>query len=330
MNHTPFHQLAENLLGFLRDNHGTYFSPESLADTFSVSADAVLSAIAVAESWGYRFTYSGTKICFQHAPDLLTDTELQYGLSTKYVGQVIYAYQQVKSTNDIARELAEDGAVEGTIVTAEEQIQGRGRLGRQWHSPSGKGAYLSMVLRPGFPPEQAPGMSLATALALAEAITMYCPEGVQIKWPNDIQIYYKKVAGILIELSAERTTINYLIVGVGININHTIDNFPPELQKIATSVAIAKGETIRRVPLVQRFLTVFEQIYEQYARSGLQDFLPQLRNYSSLLGKQVTLKVGNKTLTGIARDINPDGALMVECENRLVPVSSGEVTVVRC
>ncbi len=329
MNRSSSHQLAENLLRFLRENTDCYYTPESLAAKFSVSINDISTAITVAESWGYRFSYSGLKIRIQECPDLLTDTELQYGLSTKYIGQVIHAYRKVKSTNDIARELAEGGAGEGTIVTAEEQTQGRGRLGRQWHSPSGKGVYLSMILRPVFPPEQAPGISLLTALALADTISSCCPGLVQIKWPNDVLVNGKKTAGILTELSADKTTINYLIVGVGVNINHTTGDFPPEIQQIATSVAIAAGYPIRRVPLVQGFLAAFERMYEQYCRSGLQGFLSQLRSYSSLLGKEVTLNKGNKTLTGIARDIDPSGALVVACDNRLITVTSGEVTVVK-
>ena len=168
------------------------------------------------------------------------------------IGHQVHAYQSVKSTNDIAVRLAESGAPDGTIVTAEQQTGGRGRFGRVWHSPSGCGVYLSVILRPTLHPEQAPGMSIMTALALAETLSEYLPGKIQIKWPNDVLISGKKTAGILTKLSADHKRISYVVIGVGININHRSENFPDELKPIATSVRIGLRRKCDRVALLPR------------------------------------------------------------------------------
>lgn len=332
-------RLADEILLLIRSNETQSFSQESLTEEFSAKPSEIASAVDQIEEWKYRIKKddASQSIRFLSAPDSLTATEISYELKTETIGRQIFSYQSVKSTNDIAMRMAENGAVEGTIVTAEEQTSGRGRLGREWHSPKGSGIYLSIILRPDFRPEQAPGISLVAALALADVISVYLPNMVKIKWPNDVLINGRKTAGILTELSADKDRIEHLIVGVGINVNQEMSDFPSELRPKATSIRDVlrnnnligdqSDSTGDRVRLLRQFLAGFENEYRQYQKTFLQYSLAHIRNYSSLIGRQVKLMSGNVEVRGKAVDINLSGALEVEIDGRLSSFSSGEVTV---
>ncbi len=329
MNRTEIEQLADRLLLLIRTRPGHHFSLDRIAE--DLVADRALLPLAAAqlEAWGYTVSLTATDIRLLGTPDSLTATELSWGLDTRFIGRRLLTFHQVKSTNDIAFREGESGGAEGTVVVAEQQVAGRGRLGRTWHSPAGTGAYLSILLRPKFLPENAPGLSLMTALALAQTLEHYCPGQVKIKWPNDIMILGKKVSGILPELAADRERINYVVVGVGININHRPFDFPPDLSQLATSVRIASGREIPRVELVQRFFREFEREYLLYQQEFLAPSLPRLRRYSSLLGQPVRLDTGQGVVDGLAVDLDANGCLVVEHNGRRHTYSSGDATIVK-
>jgi len=322
-------QLADALLEKIRAKDGASYSVAALALRLKSDADEMNEAIRLIEEWGYRLKRDGDFVTLVSTPDTLSATEIRHNLATKFIGQAVHSYQSVKSTNDIADSLACSGAPEGTIVTAERQTAGRGRRGRSWHSPEGTGIYLSIILRPKFKPEKAPGVSIMTALALADTISEYCPNKTAIKWPNDILIDGRKVAGILTELYAEKNRVEYIVIGIGININTRPEDFPEDIKKIATSIRASRRKKISRVALLQKFLIAFEKEYLAYQQDQLARSHKRVRGYSSLIGHQVKLASGKGIIEGTALDIDADGALLVDVNGERRTITSGEVTVVK-
>ncbi len=320
-------RIAESLLNYIRLNQT--LTVEKILSTFSISLTELLNHIQMIKSWGYDIKNDNNSVTFISAPDALIDSEISYCLQTKKIGSRISAFQSVISTNETAATLAEQGADEGTIVVAEKQTKGKGRFGRHWHSIEKKGIYCSLILRPSLSPEFAPGLSLMTAAALADTFSLFTQAKVQIKWPNDILLNGKKTAGILTELSADKNKINHVIVGVGININHTPEDFPVDLLSTATSLCIENREKVSRVEFLQKFLGSFENAYECYKTDRLKSMHTKLRNYSSLLDSEITLSNGKKVISGKVVDINKDGALVLELDGNTIVVNSGEVTVVK-
>jgi len=330
VNQTERHGLADRLISHLRKKPGQYFAWEKLASKLQVERAEVDTALVLAAEWEYKLRVNRTKgVKFVAAPDLLTSTEVLHGLKTRRLGRIVNAYRIVKSTNDLAAKLAEDGAPEGVIVTAEEQTKGRGRLGRNWFSPSKTGIYLSIILRPTFPPEDAPGLSVMTAVALADTLVKWRPGLVQIKWPNDIWINGRKVAGILTELSAERNGIHHVIVGVGINVNHQAGDFPEDLRTTATSLRRELRRKVDRVELLRLFLYNLEKEYDSYQQNRLKKSLTRVRKYSALLGREVTLQSGQTRRAGVVKEIDRNGALILQTATGLETITAGEVTVVK-
>lgn len=317
------------MLARIRRRRGRFSAIASLIKSLETTPEEMDTALRYLKALGYKIRRRKGLIAFISAPDTLISTEISYGLKTKIIGRKIYAYRSVKSTNDIAAELAQAGETEGTIVTAEQQTRGRGRLGRSWHSPPGCGIYVSIILKPGFAPGKAPGLAIMTSVALADAVSKFCQAGVNIKWPNDILVGGKKAAGILTELSADKDKIDYVIVGVGINVNHRSDDFPELLKPIATSLRLANRKKVKRVALFQQFLRNLEAEYRRYNKSLLSASHSKIRRYSSLIGHTVQLSIGRKVVEGIAVDIDSSGALIFEQDGQRRAITSGEVSVVK-
>ncbi len=326
---TELEGLADDLLLRIRSRTGAAVTVRSLVRRFRTDESSVMSALRLVRDWGYGLRLNRSDVTFVSAPDILSATEITHGLKTKKFARTVFAYQSVKSTNDLAAQAAADGAPQGAVVVAEEQSQGRGRFGRVWHSPPESGVCMSIILRPDFQPSRAPAVSIMTALALAETLEVFVPGKVQIKWPNDVLVSGKKIAGILTELTADQNRIEYLIVGVGINVNQKTGDFPEELRGIATSLRRATGKKQRRVRLLQRFLVDLEKEYRRYQRSFLKPSRKRLRGYSSLIGHDVSLAVGRRISSGRAVDIDDNGCLVIDTANGLKAISSGEVTVVK-
>lgn len=250
-------------------------------------------------------------------------------LKTGIIGREILCLDTVDSTNRYARELGEDGAVEGTLVLAEEQTWGRGRMDRTWHSPPGLGLWFSLILRPPITPAAAPGLSLVTGLALAKAIEKQVDIPAKLKWPNDCLLGDKKAAGILIDLATEQKLVRFVVVGIGINVQHKIDDFPAELQKTATSLALAAQRTIDRMDFLTTFLTEFETGYFRFLSEGLAPTIEPYTRRCNLIGCLIDAMVGQKTINGRAIRIDPTGALVLAADGREIALMAGEVIRVR-
>jgi len=229
------------------------------------------------------------------------------------------------STNDVARNLAEKGAPEGTIVIAESQTKGRGRLDRTWHSPPGAGLYFSIILRPSLDPGDLPKITLVAGIAVAESIEENTGLRPLIKWPNDLLLEGKKVAGILTELYGDITS-PYVILGIGINIHTRREEFPPELQEIATSLAMAGGQNILRVNLMQAMLTHLGRRYGLFKNGVFQPILDAWRKRCVIIGAHVKILSGEKELEGTIVDVDVTGALLLRDQaGQIQRILSGEV-----
>jgi BirA family biotin operon repressor/biotin-[acetyl-CoA-carboxylase] ligase len=223
--------------------------------------------------------------------------------------------------------LAETKAEEGTLIVAEEQTKGKGRMGRGWYSPPRLGLWMTLILRPDIPPFKAPGLSICAGLALAQAIREMTGIEAKTKWPNDCLVDGKKVGGILLELSAELDRTNFVIVGIGVNVNHSVKNFPTDLAQTATSIKIKLGKEISRLALLISFLEKFERIYLDFKKNGLAPQREMIKSFSSLLGKKVVVKFGKEKMEGMAEDIDDNGSLVIKTKKGERVLTAGEVTV---
>ncbi|MBD3403920.1 biotin--[acetyl-CoA-carboxylase] ligase [candidate division GN15 bacterium] len=321
--------LAERLLSIIRTKPGERFPTEKLLQKLTCDYDTLRRAGKLLADWKYRVKRNRKAFTFIKAPDLLTEIEIAHGLKTKSIGRTLVCYRTVKSTNDIASGLAERGAEHGTVVVADQQTKGRGRLGRVWHSPPETGIYVSILLRPSFHPERAPAVSIMTAAALADTFSQYAPGEVQIKWPNDVWIGGKKAAGILTELSADKKSVHHIVIGVGINVNQRVGQFPEEIRPLATSLRRAVKRKVRRVEVLQSFLVNIEREYRNYEKDGLRKSHAKIRRYSALIGHDIGIRTGNALVEGRALDIDIEGRLIMDQNGTAVPITAGEVSVVK-
>jgi len=322
-------ELLEPVLDVLRMAPDKYFSAKEISQKIGASVNLVMEAIGGLSIWGYRFQMDqNSSIRFLAAPDALFPFEIKFGMNTKFIGQTIYSHFSVSSTMDTALELAEKGASEGTIVIAEKQTGGRGRLGRKWHSPPKSGLWFSLILRPPVPPAKSPCLSILSALALSEVLRTKYKIQAMIKWPNDCLVDKRKICGILTELSAELDKVNYVIIGVGINVNISAKQFPREIKSIATSLKEELGEKVNRIDLLRSYLEQFELNYQIFKAKGFKAFLPKVKKHSYLLGKRIKLKQGRKLIQATAIDIDSDGALLAKRRHEILRVTAGEVTAI--
>jgi BirA family biotin operon repressor/biotin-[acetyl-CoA-carboxylase] ligase len=237
---------------------------------------------------------------------------IQDGLTTNRLGKKIHYFTELDSTNSHARRLAEQGVQEGEVVIAESQTQGRGRLGRPWVSPPYVNLYLSVILRPKLPPIDAPQITLMAAVALAEALAAFIPVFPAIKWPNDILAGGKKLAGVLTESACHGEQIDFVILGIGVNINYRVESMPDAIQKRATSMISFTGTNVSRESVVRRLIQDLDRCYGELEEMGFQTVAPRWEARFELRGKKVRVEMTDRIIIGTARGIDRDGALLVE------------------
>jgi BirA family biotin operon repressor/biotin-[acetyl-CoA-carboxylase] ligase len=308
--------IKEEILKAFNAHPGRFISGEELSQTCGCSRTAVWKHIEELRREGYQFEAvrrAGYRLIA--APDRISAEEILAGLTTERIGRTIYAHDTVPSTQLLAHEAASKGAPEGTIVIAEQQTGGKGRLGRSWHSPKGTGIWMSLIIRPAIPLPKTPQITLLTAVTVAKAMKQAVDVPVLIKWPNDIFIEDKKVCGILTELNAEADRVNYLVIGIGINVNSVESDFPAELLPVATSLRIASGKPIKRASLIQTFCRLFEEEYDHYLRYGFDRVKQEWEENSYSIGKWVTVRTLHSALEGRALGLDAEGVLIVEDAN---------------
>ncbi len=300
-------------------------SGEALAARLGLSRAAVWKRINRLKALGYAIEGSPRRgYRLVAATEKLLPEEIALGLKARRLRGPVHYFEAVASTNDVAKELAAQEAPEGTLVVAEAQSRGRGRLGRQWASPPGAGLYVSLVLRPVLPPTEMAQITLTTAVAVARALNRVTGVTPGIKWPNDLLMGGKKLGGILTEMETESEQIRHLVVGLGLNV--TNDAFPAEIADIATSLVLATGRRHSRVRLLQAWLEEFEELYGLFLAHEFAGILNEWRRLAVTLGQQVTVRQGPRVIQGKALEVAPDGALLVEtAAGVVVRVTSGEI-----
>jgi BirA family biotin operon repressor/biotin-[acetyl-CoA-carboxylase] ligase len=318
-------KMQDKILEILYDNKEKYILPNDITSLLNISAEDLKENVATLEEYGYVFDSSpdlGLRLI--ESTNLILPYEIKRGLETDYIGQNIHYFSEIDSTNNVAKKLAEEGAKEGTIIIAETQTRGRGRRGKQWISPAG-GVWMSIILRPQIPPSEAPQLTLMTGVAVAETIKKFGLD-VGIKWPNDILIGSRKVCGILTEANAKFSTLDYVVVGIGIDANVNTENFPSDVQKTATSLKKELKEDIRGPELVKEFLKIFEDTYNEFKEGNFPEILGEWRRMSKTIGSYVEVrKQLGKIVRGEAVGITNEGALILELDNgNLRKVISGE------
>jgi BirA family biotin operon repressor/biotin-[acetyl-CoA-carboxylase] ligase len=262
-------------------------------------------------------------------PDrLLADDLLALTYGNKVVGRDIRVFEVTSSTNDIVERLARDGVKEGSVVFAEAQSKGRGRLGRKWISPPRKGLWFSLLLRPDLRPPAATQLTVAAATALVRAIHAQTDLHPEIKWPNDILVHGKKVAGVLTELSAELDHIKHITLGIGVDVNLAISEFPSDLRKTATSLKIETGRHLNRTELAATLLQELDRDYERIRNDRFQKVADEWEEQCVTLGRRVSIQIGARTLRGLAESLDDDGALLLRTEHgRIERIIGGDVTL---
>jgi BirA family biotin operon repressor/biotin-[acetyl-CoA-carboxylase] ligase len=306
--------MDEEILTHLREHPSDFLSGEEISRRLKVSRTAVWKRMKRLRALGYEIeasTRSGYRLV--RSPDLLTPSEIKPMLKTNWMGKKIHYFPTLDSTNSKAYQLALNGAEEGELVIAESQEEGRGRLGRSWFSPPFLNLYLSIILRPKIPPHQAPLITLMAAVATAEAIWKFSGLAPLIKWPNDILLRDRKIAGLLNEIQSEMDRIHFVILGIGINLNMDAKMFSTEIRNVATSLKRETGEMVSRKDFIQTLLQELEDWYTIFLKEGrVPAVLEAWRKWAQIKGKPVKVTSFGETLVGVAVDIDSDGALILE------------------
>lgn len=310
------------IIEFLRASDG-YISGEVISRQLNLSRAAIWKSIEELRRDGYDIEASPRQgYILKSAPDKLLPQEIKDGLKTNIMGKEIHYFDEVESTMDVAFRLAIDGVAEGTLTCAETQTKGRGRMGRTWSSPKGKGIYASLILRPKLSPTQVSKLTLLSAVAVCEAIQSTCEVKVDIKWPNDLLIGGKKIAGFLTELSAEMDQVKFVVVGFGINVNTTL----PQLPAGSTSLKVESKKTILRVELLKNILISFDHWYQRIFTEGFEPVMAAWKTHSSMLGRNIAFNDGQKTIEGMAMGLDEYGGLIIRTRNgEVIKRMSGDV-----
>ncbi|MFM1769096.1 MAG: biotin operon repressor and biotin--acetyl-CoA carboxylase ligase [Verrucomicrobiota bacterium] len=276
--------------------------------------------IAASPHQGYRLLSVPDRLC---ADDLLALAK-----GNEVVGRDIQVFEETGSTNDIVEKLARDGVREGVVVFAEAQSRGRGRQGRKWVSPARKGLWFSVLLRPALSPQAATQLTVAAATALCRAIRGQTELEPQVKWPNDILVGGRKVAGVLTELNAEPDRVKHLTLGIGLDVNLAAADFPPEVRELATSLKLEAGRAISRVELAAALLRELDADYGRIRRGQFTALADEWEAQCVTLGRRVRLRVGTRDVVGRAEALDEDGALLLRTEHgRLERVMGGDVFI---
>lgn len=319
--------MKTEILRLLKECDG-YLSGQQICDRFQVSRTAVWKVIEQLKKEGYQIEAVRNKgYHLADSPDVISRTEIESLTRGGWAGASVVCFDETDSTNNRARDAGERGGAHGTLYVADRQSAGKGRRGRSWESPSGKSIYMTLLLRPDTLPDKAPQMTLLMAVAVAEGIYKTTGLECEIKWPNDVIFHGKKVCGILTEMSSEITYINYVVIGVGINVNQ--ETFPDELRERATSLRMELGHSVRRSELIAAVMESFEKYYAAFMRTG--DLSGVKEKYESLLvncGQDVKILEPGNEYDAHALGIDETGRLVVRTKDgRKKAVYAGEVSV---
>ena len=316
------------ILRALRSGGTAGASGALLAKDLGVSRAAVWNRIEELRRLGYDIEASPhAGYVLRGSPDVLHGEDLLARLGpTRIIGRDIRVFAETTSTNDIVEKMARDGVAEGIVVFAESQTKGRGRLGRNWVSPPRKGLWFSVLLRPKIAPQAATQLTVVSAVAVARAIEKSTGLLPGIKWPNDIVFGQRKAAGILLELGAELDHIRHVVLGIGIDVNLTPADLPPDVRAVSTSLREQKGEWIDRANLATTLIYELDAAYARFRAGDFHELGDEWMRRCVTLGRRVTLHVGDRKISGHAEALDDEGALLLRTEHgRLERIVGGDV-----
>ncbi|MBU5626604.1 biotin--[acetyl-CoA-carboxylase] ligase [Oscillibacter sp. MSJ-2] len=323
----------QQVLALLKEHRGDYVSGEGISGQLGITRTAIWKAVDALRKDGYTVeAKTGLGYRLTETPDALTEAEIRSFLgATQVVGRHLICLQEVDSTNTYAKRIAIEGAADGTVVVSDCQTGGRGRMGRSFQSPAGKGVFLSVLLRPDMAPASLISVTALTAVAMCDAVEDACGIRPQIKWTNDLVLGGKKLCGILTEMSLEGESgqLQYLVIGAGVNVGQEAEDFDSGVREIATSLKIALGREISRPRLAASMIQSLDRLYDALRRGCQEDYLKTYRRDCVTLGKAVQLidAAGNRERVD-AMDVDEQFGLVVRCGDGSVRVvRSGEVSV---
>ncbi len=319
--------MRNKILEALYANKGNYVSGEILKEKLGISRTAVWKHIKILQDQGYNIQTAPRKgyVLFE-ADDKLLSKEIESLLWGHTMGRELIVFDSIDSTNTYGKNNA-DHLMDGTIILSEEQLAGRGRRGKDWSSPKGTGIWMSMVLKPDIPPTEGVKTTQIAAAAVCKAIRDLTGLDALIKWPNDIVVNGRKVCGILTEMAGQLNKIDYIVVGIGINVNNT--EFPEGISAVATSLQIEYGKKIDRKELIVRIIKNFEALYHSYIENlNLTQVVAIVRDYSAVIGKEIKVIHGASERIVTVHDIDEEGFLIVESgDGKREVIFSGEVSI---
>jgi BirA family biotin operon repressor/biotin-[acetyl-CoA-carboxylase] ligase len=321
-------QRKKTVIDILRDNHD-FVSGEAISDVLGISRNAVHKHVKSLRKRGYRIIgVSRRGYRLEDEPARLSMGHVTQRTEHSMFGHSFRYHDEIESTNVEAKALAVKGAPEGTVVVAEAQSAGRGRLGRRWTSPAGKGLLFSVILRPQIPMSEAHMLTIVAATAAAEAIERHVPTRVAIKWPNDLFIGDRKVGGILMEIAGEQDEVEWIVVGIGINVNTEYGELPVALRRSAVSLKMATGAQVDRSDLLVNLLLSLEKHYAEASHNGFATALDAFRRRDYLLARGISVETREGLVAGKASGIDDRGALLVELgPQRVRRFYSGDVSL---
>lgn len=320
--------MKKDILKLLLEHQGSYISGEDISVILGVSRTAVWKQINNLKEEGYVIESAHSQgYQLIEKPDIISAEELKILLNGTFTKE-INIFKELSSTNDFAKTRANEGSPEATLVVAEKQSSGRGRMGRPWVAPAGSGIWLSLVLRPAIMPAQAAQLTFVSAVAVCQAVREFTGLKATIKWPNDLMLEDKKICGILTELSAEIDRINHVVVGIGLNVNQKKEDFSSDIRDKATSLFLASGRRYRRLDLLVNILKIYDDIYHKYQKQGFSYILEKWRELNSTLGYDVNVISQEETYHGQAVDIDEEGQLVVKTSyGELRYVMVGDISI---
>ena len=317
------------VLKFLQTHNTEYLSGQDLSDVLRISRVAIWKHIKKIQELGY-VVESKQKLGYKliSNSDLLLPWEITSGLKTKIIGQQAYYFDSLDSTQNQALKMAGDPANDGSVIIAEKQTGGKGRSGRKWVSPKG-GIWLSLILYPKFDISITTLFPIASALALSKAIEQVFKISPELKWPNDLTIKSKKLAGMLVDVSLESNKIEKLVLGVGINFDVDVKGMEKTLKKTPNFYGVASlGEHKKEVKasyLVQVFFIELEKIYESLNKKDIKKIISEWTERSSTIGKEIEIDTVNGKIKGKAIKIDDDGALVINSNNKMTKIIAGDI-----
>lgn len=305
----------------------SYVSGQALSRELGISRTAVWKHIRNLRKMGFQIEASPSKGYSLRAAEAsgFNGIGIQAALATGIIGKKVFFYPSIDSTNTKAFELARNGEPEGTVVIADAQLKGKGRIGRRWESPPGVNVYTSVILRPDVPPQYAQNLTFLSAVAVAEAVEAVSHRRPAVKWPNDILIDSRKVAGILMEMDSEADRINFVIAGIGVNVNMEESMLPDSIKTIAASLAEKSGGEVDRIGFVRSLYSSIEKWYKIYLREGFTPILSAWKSYFDAEGKPTKVNCFNSSVSGICAGVDESGALLVRnSAGAIVRIISGD------